>query len=778
MKFFAQNRSRKSAPRRGRCAGGSLLALAALALLRPAATAPERPANHLKGETSPYLLQHAHNPVDWYPWGEAAFQKARKDGKPIFLSIGYAACHWCHVMERESFEDEGIAQQLNERFVCIKVDREERPDIDDLYMTSVQLLEGRGGWPLSVFLRPDGRPFHGGTYYPREPFSNLLREIHEAWRDTEKRKQIDALADRLTKLVGDTGARLPQAGAVSPSIIPGTVPELLSEHDATHGGFGGAPKFPMPSRLAALLSAHRRKSNPAALKAVTLTLRRMARGGVYDQVGGGFHRYSVDARWLVPHFEKMLYDNALLAPLYLQAHRLTGDTTFRRTAVETLDFLLTEMRDPRGGFWSSLDADSATPGGEREEGRYYVWTPDEIKKLLGPKDAALFNRLYGVTPGGNFEGRSIPNLLATDLAQEARTFRISTDALQTRLAAMRSRLRQSRSRRPRPALDDKVLADWNGLAISALAEGYEATGDARYRSAAEKAADFIWTTMRAGDGADRGAIRHSYRAGRVQPVAFLEDQAFVAGGLLALHRVTGDSRRLSQARELADVMLRNYWDASSGLFYPTAHHGEKLVARLMNASDGVVPSGASMAARVLVRLARGSDGAPYRAPLDHLLNRYATELRRSPRAYPNLLVALGEHYDVVTSEPFPKAGSEVQLSVVQRGVAAGGEQRVALEFRMQSGWHVNSHQAAGSYIPTRVEVLPPHRAVEVRYPTPTPLQTSFAGEPLSVFKNGAAVYVSFKGAGGGPARLRVRYQACNDRLCAPPQTITLTVPPK
>ncbi|HTE16757.1 MAG TPA: thioredoxin domain-containing protein, partial [Armatimonadota bacterium] len=394
----------------------ALLLLAAAGLLRmggagaadpfPPGTPPvSGRSNHLSGESSPYLLQHAHNPIDWYPWGPEAFEKAKREGKPIFLSVGYSACHWCHVMERESFEDEGVAKVLNDYFVAVKVDREERPDVDELYMTAVQLLTGRGGWPMSVFLTPEGRPFHGGTYFPRTDFSELLREVREAWINPEKRVQIDAQAERLAKAIGAAAVRPPARGAASPALVPSAVAAYLTQLDTTNGGFGRAPKFPPPLRLALMLAEHRRTPDPRVLRAVTLTLDRMARGGLYDQVGGGFHRYSVDEKWAVPHFEKMLYDNALLSWIYLEASRVTGNSYYERIGAETLDFVLRELQDPDGGFWSTLDADSPGADGAKGEGQFYLWRPAETVAVLGKRDGDLFNRIYGISAAGNFEGR-------------------------------------------------------------------------------------------------------------------------------------------------------------------------------------------------------------------------------------------------------------------------------------------------------------------------------------------------------------------------------------
>ncbi|MEN6625700.1 MAG: thioredoxin domain-containing protein [Candidatus Sumerlaeia bacterium] len=557
-------------------------------------------ANRLAHENSPYLLDHAHNPVDWYPWGGEAFARARAENKPVFLSIGYAACHWCHVMKRESFENEAIAAYLNRHFISIKVDREERPDIDAIYMQALQLMSGQGGWPMSLFLTPDGKPFFGGTYFPPEErygrpgFIWLLRQIVAAWNE-----QPQEIADSGAAIL-DAIAREPIAGAArrepDGELIARAVAALAHQHDRTWGGFGDAPKFPMTMALDLLLRQHARTGDGSLLEIVELSLDRMARGGFHDQIGGGFHRYSVDREWLVPHFEKMLYDNALLAPVYFNAYRAGGNRRWLEIGLETLDWAMRDMADPAGGFHSTLDADS---GGV--EGAYYVWRPDEVAAALGPEDAALFKEFFDVTPGGNWaerHGVSILNARAP-LEDFARLKGIPPPELGRSLARMREKLRQARAQRPLPRRDDKVLAAWNGLMISALAHGTQVGGGAQYAQAARFAADFILDWMRGDDG----RLLHAWRAGRASIDAFLDDYAFLIDGLVDLYETVFDPRLLDAAGGLAEQMIDRFHDAGRGGFYATDGHDPTVIARVKEFGDGSIPSGNAGAAWALLRLA-------------------------------------------------------------------------------------------------------------------------------------------------------------------------------
>jgi uncharacterized protein YyaL (SSP411 family) len=548
--------------------------------------------NRLAGETSPYLLQHAGNPVDWYPWGEEALERARQQDKPILLSIGYAACHWCHVMERESFEDPDTAALMNEHFVSIKVDREERPDLDGIYMDAVQAMTGHGGWPLTAFLLPDGRPFYAGTYFPDEDrhglpaFRRVLEGIAETWRT--RRAEVDEQGGRVVAAIARPGQLAESRDPLSEEVALQATRGLHAAFDRRWGGIGGAPKFPQPMTLEFLLRRHLR-GDPDALDMVTTTLDRMAAGGMVDQVGGGFHRYSTDERWQVPHFEKMLYDNALLARLYARAWLVTRDDRYRRVAAETCDYLLREMRHPEGGFFSSQDADS-----EGVEGRFFVWSWDELVAATSEAVATAF----GATPSGNWEGT---NVLWHPSALPAVADELEIDAAGLAEAVERARadLREIRERRVRPATDDKVLAAWNGLAISALAEAGRAMAEPRYVEAAVLAAEFVLQRLRDGDG----RLLRSWRDGRGGRPGFADDHALMAEACLTLYETTFDLRWFVEARALADALVRLFHDPQRGGFFQTGADAESLVVRPKDLYDNAVPSGNSAAADVLLRLA-------------------------------------------------------------------------------------------------------------------------------------------------------------------------------
>ena len=578
-------------------------------------------ANRLVNETSPYLLQHADNPVDWYPWGEEAFQKAKAENKPIFLSIGYSACHWCHVMEHESFEDEGVAAIMNEYFVNVKVDREERPDVDRIYMSAVQALTGHGGWPLSVFLTPEGIPFFGGTYFPPEPrhglpaFTDVLLAVIDAWQ--KRRDEIVTGGKRLLTLIEQHMA-FPEGSAddlLYPEVLRGAFQGMQRQFDWVHGGWSGAPKFPQPMTFEFLLRYHRSAGEEEALQMVVKTLQAMARGGMYDQLGGGFHRYSVDARWLVPHFEKMLYDNAQLARLYLHAWQITGHPVFRSIVEETLDYVVREMRDPGGGFYAAQDADS-----EGEEGKFFVWTADEIRQALGG-DAPAFMAAYGVTEAGNWEGKNILTFVDEWEAREA-------------LADARRRLFEVRERRVKPARDDKVLTAWNGLMLAAFAEAARVLGREDYRAVAEENAAFLLRELRRPDG----RLWHTWKAGVAKVNGYLEDYTHLIDGLLELYQTTFDPRWYAAAQELADIVLRHF-RAPVG-FYDTSDDHEALVIRPRELQDNALPSGNAMAAYVLLRLAALAVEPRYADVARQSLAQMQGVAARHPLAFGQWLIAI------------------------------------------------------------------------------------------------------------------------------------------
>ncbi|QDT47336.1 Glycosyl Hydrolase Family 88 [Symmachiella dynata] len=560
--------------------------------------ADNRPTNRLSGETSPYLLQHAYNPVDWYPWGEEAIQKARDEDRPIFLSIGYSACHWCHVMEHESFENAAIAAVMNERFVNIKVDREERPDLDQIYMNAVQLMTGRGGWPMSVFLTPDLKPFYGGTYFPPEArmgmpgFPDILVRVSEVWQ--ERREELLESAEKLTAAISDMVPPAAADAAPGEETLRSAMQALLRSSDGTHGGFGAAPKFPHPMDIRLLLRCWQRFQNEEALDVVKLALDKMAAGGIYDQLGGGFHRYSTDHRWLVPHFEKMLYDNALLTSSYVEAYQATGDADYARIVRETLDYTLNEMTQPQGGFYSTQDADS-----EGVEGKFFVWSEQEIVELLGEENARLFNSYYDVTPHGNWEGHTILNRPRSH-DEAAAALGIDPQELREKLTACRETLFAVRAKRIAPQRDDKVLVAWNGLMIAAMAQAGRVLGDERYTTAAVDAAEFVLGEMRN----ESGRLLHSYKDGRARFNAYLDDYACFVDGLVELYQATFEEKYLEAAAELATTMIDQFHEPEQGGFYYTSHDHEELITRQKDLQDSATPSGNSMAATGLLKLAR------------------------------------------------------------------------------------------------------------------------------------------------------------------------------
>ena len=589
--------------------------------------------NRLADETSPYLLQHAHNPVDWYPWSKEAFKIAAKLDKPVFLSIGYSTCHWCHVMERESFTNERIAKIMNEHFVCIKVDREQRPDVDNVYMTAVQMMTGSGGWPLSVFLTPDGKPFYGGTYFPpkdmygRPGLDTLLLAIADAWKN--KRAQLLESAGKISETLQRLGEQAGQEMLSSDSLKKAFL-SLKQSFDGTHGGFGGAPKFPQPGYLSFLLRYWHRTGDKATLAMVETTLEAMAKGGIYDHLGGGFHRYSTDARWLVPHFEKMLYDQALLCKVYVQAYQVTGKEDYAGIAHEIFDYVLRDMTDSKGGFYSAEDADS-----EGKEGLFYVWEPKEIDEVLGTKDARIFNEHYGVTREGNFEdNKSILNINKS-VEELAKQFKQEPKAIETVLAKGRTKLLEHRSRRIRPHLDDKVITGWNGLMISTLAYGGAVLDEKKYIDAATRAADFTLTTLRRD-----GRLMRYYRGGKVVDLAYLDDYAFVIMGLLDLYEATFDARRLAEAKELAEQMIDLFGDEDRGGFYLTGSDAERLIVRSKPDYDGVVPTGNSVAALVLFKIGRLTMDMRFTKEAERLLKAFSGQIQQSPTSLSAMLIAL------------------------------------------------------------------------------------------------------------------------------------------
>ena len=608
--------------------------------------------NRLIHETSPYLLQHSHNPVDWYPWGEEALQKAQGEDKPILLSVGYSACHWCHVMERESFENEEIAAIMNQYFVSIKVDREERPDIDTIYMQAVQALTQQGGWPMTVFLTPDGRPFFGGTYFPPRDrqygqqvmpgFPRLLLSMAEAYqkRREDVEEQATQIADYLKKRSGSPFRLQGEAPAETMplELLNGATQELASEFDQINGGFGSAPKFPNTMSLEFLLRVHQhkvkgemsvKKQSPEEREIVETSLQRMANGGIYDQLGGGFHRYSVDAEWLVPHFEKMLYDNALLSRIYLHAYLVTGNGYYRRVVEETLDYVVREMISPEGGFYSTQDADS-----EGEEGKFFVWTPAEIEAVLSSDVAMLFMQYYDVTGRGNFEGKNILHV-TRDVQEVAREVKWTREKVEDTLRQARADLFQVREQRVKPGRDEKILTSWNGLMLRSFAEAARYLGRADYLQIAKKNAEFLLKELRVA-----GRLLRTYKDGRARLNGYLEDYAFLADGLLALYEASFETRWFAEARKLMDEAIALFADEQNAGFFDTGSDHETLISRPKDIMDNATPAGNSVAVDVLLRLAAFTGEESYRQRADDYLRPIADVMVQHPQAFGHVLGAL------------------------------------------------------------------------------------------------------------------------------------------
>ena len=728
--------------------------------------------NRLVHETSPYLLLHAHNPVDWYPWGDEALALAKKENKIIFLSVGYSTCYWCHVMERKVFSNPEIAAVMNKNFINIKIDREERPDLDEIYMTATQLLVQRGGWPNSVFLTPDLKPFYAGTYFPptdmpgRPGFPTILDAVHEAWvtREAEVIKSAKQISNAI-EMATSRGFTALSAKVLDRSLITGALDHLRTNYSHAYGGFGTAPKFPSPANLEFLLSEYERNSglqtpptgNESLLQMVTRTLDMMAYGGMYDQIGGGFHRYSVDAKWLIPHFEKMLYDNAQLAKVYLQAYQLTQEPRYRRVAEEIFSYIFREMTAPEGGFYSALDAET-----DAEEGKYYVWTADEIRKILGnQKDASRFNEVYGVDKGSNFEGNSV---LYVPEGSEAENFVKS-------LSTAREKLLTARFEREYPLLDTKIIVNWNGLMIDALAYGYQVLGEERYLAAASKAAAFILDTLKKPDG----ELRHTYTAGVVKQDAYLDDYAFLVRGLLGLYQATGEDQWLDSARTLTDKMIQLFWDDKNGGFYYTKADAKHLIVRTKKPYDSAIPSGNAVAVKNLLAF-----GADYRHYTEKTLRTFAESMAQSPSSFMYMHFALN-HY--LTPAEDQNLSTPPLVTTTAKIKKKDGEVfNVELQLKIAAGWHINANPAGqDNLIPTTVEldVNAPVEIIDIAYPKGKTTRFEFSNASLNVYEKSLTIPLQLKQKPNitrkknVPITLKLTYQPCNDTECLLPETLDI-----
>ena len=617
--------------------------------------------NRLINETSPYLLQHAHNPVDWFSWSDEAFEKAKQQDRPIFLSIGYSTCHWCHVMERESFSDKHIAKIMNDHFISIKVDREQRPDVDNIYMTAVQMMTGIGGWPLSVFLTPDGKPFYGGTYFPptdsfgRPGFDRVLLTIADAWQN--RRTELLDSAGRISRVLAKINEPDPNQ-PLSTGILDKAFTRFENSFDSVNFGFGAAPKFPQPTNLLFLLRYWRRTGNERALQMVEKTLDTMAKGGIYDHIGGGFHRYSTDTKWLVPHFEKMLYDQALLTRAYIEAWQITATPVYSKVAREVLDYILRDMTDPAGGFYSAEDADS-----EGKEGLFYLWRPQQIEAVLGKDSAEVFNAYYGVTEKGNFEeGMTILNVTEST-GKFAKHLHKEPAEIETDLAQSRRKLLRLRAKRTRPYRDDKIIVAWNGLMISSLACAGAALGESKYIDAAESSAEFVLSNLQ-----HKGRLARYWRADRAVGLGFLDDYAFMIMALLDLYEATFEVRWLVEAKQLADQMTQLFSDPNGGAFYLTGTDAQELLVRSKPGYDGVVPGGNSVAAVGLLRLGRMTMERKFSTKAEQILNEFSAQLNESPNSLSAMLAAvdfrLGPSQEIVIAGTPGKSDTRKMLKLI------------------------------------------------------------------------------------------------------------------
>jgi len=721
-------------------------------------------SNRLLLESSPYLLQHAHNPVDWYPWGAEAFARARAEGKPVFLSIGYSTCHWCHVMEKESFENLEIAAYLNRHFIAIKVDRERRPDVDANYMTAIQLIRGNGGWPASSFLTPEGKPFYGGTYYPPGQFLGLLKQISKAW--TEDRDKLVEQADQLAAAVAEVNAAHGRASGIDDHVLSQAATAILSEYDPLQGGFGQAPKFPQESLLDLLLESARRDGDNEALDAALNTLRHIAAGGIHDQIGGGFHRYATDPDWLIPHFEKMLYNQAALGRLYLQAWSLTGKAGFVRVVRDTLDYVLRDMQAQEGAFYSASDADS-----EGREGRYYLWTLDEVGAALSGADADLAIAFYGLTRTGNFDGG---NILYRPMGLEefAHQHKLDPDQLQHRLTGINQALLKVRQRRQAPLRDDKIITAWNGAMIATLAEAGDWLGENAYIQAATRAADYLWQHHRDADG-------HLWRntlAGQADVPAVLSDYAAFGGGLVALYDATGETIWLLRAEALADRMLTEFWDPEHGGLYSAAaeNAGVALLSRPREAADNALPSGNGLALNLLARLWHRTGKTLYQERAEALLAAFSSNILRSPAAHATLLTGLAELRHGASGPDHYAARGAIRIrSRMDSGDGFG------IDLDIRPGWHINANKPLDKdLIPT--ELLPDRTTLtldEIDYPGAEQVKLRLSAQPLALYQGQVHIdgRVRTDGTPGTtPPQLRLRLQACSDRVCLAPEDVHLT----
>jgi uncharacterized protein len=746
--------------------------------------------NRLAGESSPYLLLHQHNPVDWYPWTEEAIERARREDKPIFLSVGYSTCYWCHVMERESFSSPETAELMNREFVSVKLDREERPDLDEIYMTATQILSGQGGWPNSVFLTPDLKPFYAGTYFPpddrygRPGFQRVLQDLAAAWRD--RRQDVEEQAEEMSRAMR---RHLEERAEASPEPPSGAVAlraleSLARRFDREWGGFGGAPKFPTPSNLYLLLELAGER--PEAGEMLTATLDPMARGGIYDQLGGGFHRYATDREWKIPHFEKMLYDNGFLLELYAREHARTGDGQAARVVRETAAWIEREMTSPEGAFWSAIDAET-----HGHEGAFYVWTREELLEVLGQEDFAFLAPLLGFDGPPFFEGSHYVLHLPERLEEAARRRRTSPEELARDVDAGRAKLFAARERRERPLTDDKILADWNGMAIAGLAAAGKLLSEPAFVERAARAADFILGTMHPGGG----PLLHAWRQGQGRIPAYLSDYAFLVHGLLALHEATGEKRWLGAAVELTGEQVRRLRDPEGGFFVAGA--SPDVLFRSKEVFDGATPSANAVAVLNLIELARRTGDLGWRAEARMALCAFGHVIESHPDAVRMLAVAVRRYHETgggpeeaeaeydearAARERLAEAAGVSKLEheaerlvaphLTWEGEGAEGWRPFRLALDIAPGWHLQANPATEEYLVATEVEAEGGELRNVRYPEGEKLPSRFSRQPIAVYTS----RVEITGEASGTERLSLSYQLCDEARCLPPVQRALTSP--
>ena len=727
--------------------------------------------NRLILEDSPYLLQHAHNPVDWYAWSDEAFARARRENKPVFLSVGYSTCHWCHVMEKESFEDIEIARYLNQHFISIKVDRERRPDVDELYMTALMLIKGQGGWPMSSFLLADGLPFFADTYFPPDAFLNLLQQINQSWE--KQQDNIKEYAKNLKQAVQDTMQAHGEVQVIKDDkLIQRAVNEVLQSYDSVHGGFNGPQKFPNEPLLMLLLQTTQRQHHEQALAAIKHTLDTMARGGIYDQVGGGFHRYATDPTWLVPHFEKMLYNQANLARIYVQAYQLTGDKNYARIATQTLDYVIRDMTSATGAFYSSTDADS-----NGREGAYFLWTPTELKQVLSPDDTQLALEVYGVSEAGNFESSNILHQPRSfkELAQKRN---ISLDTLLIKLDQIRAKLLNARGQRTPPLRDEKIIVAWNAMQITTLAEAANILNRADYLTAATRAAEFLWTNQRQ---ADDTLLRVNLNS-RASIMAKQEDYAYFIDAMITLYDITAERQWLDRAQILCEVMSNKFWDKDNGGFFMSDAQ-KSLFTIPKQSRDSAIPSGNSVAVHVLTRLSQRISDPRYAKQAKRTIQAFATTLHQYPSAYAYMIAGVDKLLHGSVGPIEYAAHGAIKISTQQKSVKNNRSLQITLQ--IAPDWHINANKPLQDYlIPLELSLADNQNLWQlenVKYPEPIYKVLEFDGGKLALHEGTIHLNADLLTSGQPKTAkekrtdIRVQLQACNHEVCLPPEKITLEV---